>query len=387
MRSGAQQQQGLLVIYVLLGAMMLASTMALSLIGTVARRSHIALTSALFLPPCSSSIFYHPTRHGHQPSQGIRTRSTSSSGSSSSRSGSSRRHACEKDGSDENKKRPATNQPKQKVEMFRLDRLLANRGVGSRTEVTVLVRRGKVALQNGEVIKDPKFHLPSTALLFVNQEPIRPLPLLVAYNKPLGVHSTMGDPMGRPNLEDTLHPRLAKLFHPVGRLDADTTGLLLFSIDGQLTQRLLHPSGNVQREYLATVELGDEGEGGKDKFDEAKLRETLKQGVETADGTYPAELLGVSEAIKKEIVEKEEEDGEEGGEKTKGLLVLRVGVSEGKHRMVRRLLANAGYPVVGLHRVRYGRVELGDLAEGEIVEIDDASDVGQWARRMMEGKH
>jgi len=143
----------------------------------------------------------------------------------------------------------------------------------------------------------------------------------------------------------------------------------------------------VQREYLATVELGDEGEGGKDKFDEAKLRETLKQGVETADGTYPAELLGVSEAIKKEIVEKEEEDGEEGGEKTKGLLVLRVGVSEGKHRMVRRLLANAGYPVVGLHRVRYGRVELGDLAEGEIVEIDDASDVGQWARRMMEGKH
>lgn len=190
----------------------------------------------------------------------------------------------------------------------------------------------------------------------------------------------MGDPIGRPNLEDTLPPRLAKLFHPVGRLDADTTGLLLFSIDGQLTQRLLHPSGNVQREYLATVEV--EGEEGKEKFDEAKLRETLKEGVETADGTYPAELLGVLEATEKE--EDEEEEGE-GGEK-KDLLVLRVGVAEGKHRMVRRLLANAGYPVVGLHRVRYGRVELGDLAEGEVVEIDDASDVGQWARRVMEGK-
>ena len=64
----------------------------------------------------------------------------------------------------------------------------------------------------------------------------------------------MGDPMGRPNLEDALPPRLQKSFHPVGRLDADTTGLLLFSGDGQLTQRLLHPSGNVQRQYLATVE-------------------------------------------------------------------------------------------------------------------------------------
>jgi len=194
----------------------------------------------------------------------------------------------------------------------------------------------------------------------------------------------MGDPIGRPNLEDTLPPRLAKLFHPVGRLDADTTGLLLFSIDGQLTQRLLHPSGNVQREYLATVELEGEGEGGKGKFDEAKLRETLKEGVETADGTYPAELLGVLEATRKEEGEEEEEEKEDGVEKD--LLVLRVGVAEGKHRMVRRLLANAGYPVVGLHRVRYGRVELGDLVEGEVVEINDASDVGQWARRVMEGK-
>ena len=147
---------------------------------------------------------------------------------------------------------------------------------------------------------------------------------------------------------------------------------------------MLHPSGNVQREYLATVELEGEGEGWKGKVDEAKLRETLKEGVETADGTYPAELLGVLEATRKEEEEEEEEEKEDGVKKD--LLVLRVGVAEGKHRMVRRLLANAGYPVVGLHRVRYGRVELGDLAEGEVVEIDDASEVGQWARRVMEGK-
>ncbi len=102
--------------------------------------------------------------------------------------------------------------------------------------------------------RDPSAHLPASLLLHVNNEAVAPLPVLVAYHKPLGVHSTVGDPMGRPNLEDALPPRLAKAFHPVGRLDADTTGLLLFSGDGQLTQRLLHPSSNVQRQYLATVE-------------------------------------------------------------------------------------------------------------------------------------
>ncbi len=194
---------------------------------------------------------------------------------------------------------------------------------------------------------------------------MRPLPLLVAYHKPLGMHSTMGDPMGRPNLEDALPPRLAKIFHPVGRLDADTTGLLLFSAEGQLTQRLLHPSSNVQREYLATVEQGEQA------IQAEKLKATLAAGVETADGTYEAALLGM-------------EPVREGGDKA--LAVLRVGVAEGKHRMVRRLLANAGHPVVALHRVRYGKVELGDLAEGAVKELGEEAAEGQWARGLLEGK-
>jgi hypothetical protein len=97
-------------------------------------------------------------------------------------------------------------------------------------------------------------HIPASALLLVHDQPVAPLPILVAFHKPLGMQSTIGDPMGRPNLEDALPPRLQKSFHPVGRLDADTTGLLLFSGDGQLTQRLLHPSSDVQRQYVATVE-------------------------------------------------------------------------------------------------------------------------------------
>ena len=97
-------------------------------------------------------------------------------------------------------------------------------------------------------------HLPSSTIFLIGDDIIKPLPFLLAYHKPLNVHSTMGDPMGRPNLEDVLPARYSKTFHPVGRLDADTTGLLLFSAEGQLTQRLLHPSSNVQREYVAKVE-------------------------------------------------------------------------------------------------------------------------------------
>ena len=97
-------------------------------------------------------------------------------------------------------------------------------------------------------------HLAASTIFVIDDTLIKPLPLLLAFHKPLNVHSTIGDPMGRANLEDVLPPRYSKMFHPVGRLDADTTGLLLFSADGQLTQRLLHPNSNVQREYVAKVE-------------------------------------------------------------------------------------------------------------------------------------
>lgn len=199
--------------------------------------------------------------------------------------------------------------------------------------------------------------------------------------------------MGRPNLEDVLPPRLAKTFHPVGRLDADTTGLLLFSRDGQLTQRLLHPSSNVQREYLATVDIdvgvneNEEEKKRKEADFEAALRAKLAAGVKTADGIYEARLLEVMHRKKiedDEVNSIEEEKGAEGRRSNaREELVLRVGVSEGKHRMVRRLLANAGYPVVALHRVRYGHISLGTLSEGEVTEIKAQSEGGQWARRLL----
>jgi pseudouridine synthase len=149
----------------------------------------------------------------------------------------------------------------------------------------------------------------------------------------------------------------------------------------------------VQREYLATVDIdvgvneNEEEKKRKEADFEAALRAKLAAGVKTADGIYEARLLEVMHRKKiedDEVNSIEEEKGAEGRRSNaREELVLRVGVSEGKHRMVRRLLANAGYPVVALHRVRYGHISLGTLSEGEVTEIKAQSEGGQWARRLL----
>ena len=126
--------------------------------------------------------------------------------------------------------------------------------------------------------------------------------------------------------------------HPVGRLDADTTGLILFSSDGTLTQRLLHPRHEISKEYVATVEGGD-------KLDQTELRNKLRSGVETTEGVHVAELINVSF-------------------ENNSLATVRLTVQEGKHRMVRRMLANCGHPVIELKRERHGKILLEDLPEG-----------------------
>jgi 23S rRNA pseudouridine2605 synthase len=138
--------------------------------------------------------------------------------------------------------------------------------------------------------------------------------------------------------------------HPVGRLDADTTGLLLFSRDGDLTHRLLHPRFVVEREYLAEVEH---------PIDAAALGAQLAEGVETIE---EGESLVVQAQLLEVIGQ-----------------TVRLVVTEGKYRMVRRVLANAGHPVVALHRVRYGEVRLDalELEEGDAVAIE--GDALEWA--------
>jgi 23S rRNA pseudouridine2605 synthase len=230
---------------------------------------------------------------------------------------------------------------------MRLDRLLVERGFGSRKQAADAVRRGAVVV-SGERLRDPSVQVAEHAEVSVHGEPVLRPPVLVAWHKPVGVLSTVRDPWGREGLEGALPPRWAALLHPVGRLDLDTSGLLLFSSDGALTQHLLHPRRAVPRTYLATVEVDPP----------ATLTAQLAAGVETSAGVVRAEV--------------EQVDGR----------VVRLTVREGQHRIVRRILHNAGASVIALHRVRYGAVQLDDLAEREVRVVSD-----ELVQRMREGAY
>ena len=212
----------------------------------------------------------------------------------------------------------------------RLDKLLADRGAGSRKDVDRLIRKGLVELENPETgsyevvgKSGGKLKVPWDACPLVDGFDYPPPPLLAAYHKPLGVVSSMKDDKGRPDLASVLPQPWQKALHPVGRLDADTTGLLLFCRDGDLTHRLLHPKYVVEREYVATVEGA---------VDEELLRGRLAAGVETVEEGEPFVVQGELLSVEGQRV--------------------RCVFREGKYRMVRRVLANCGHPVVALHRER-----------------------------------
>jgi 23S rRNA pseudouridine2605 synthase len=181
--------------------------------------------------------------------------------------------------------------------------------------------------------------------------------------------------------------------HPVGRLDYDTTGLILFSLDGQLTQRLLHPRRGIEKEYVATVQ---------GIVNEDKLIRQLSEGVTTTEGVHKAKLLSVSPSNgprhADDGVESEDEKGGARTMLTVGDAIndgprfdidytgpysdVRLVVSEGKYRMVRRMLANCGHPVVELRRLRHGMIELGELPVGEFRQA--TNDEIEWAKSLMD---
>ncbi len=277
--------------------------------------------------------------------------------------------------------------------LFRADRVLSNRGWGSRSECFELLKKKRVFQEiNSEMkcISGPKQKIPMDAALFVDGKKEVPKlpPLLRVYHKPKWMLSVMNDSKGRSNLGD-LDEKDISMMHPVGRLDYDSSGLLLFSSDGKLTQKLLHPSNEVEKEYLALV-VG--------KVDEDTLREKLAQGVQTSDGVFPATLLDttfVPENDVKRIIadiidnlppeydlEQLEKNGHLFFKDSSELSEVRLVVEEGKHRMVRRILANCGYPVIGLKRFRLGPIQLQeDLLPGSFREI--SSEENSWAESLL----
>lgn len=232
---------------------------------------------------------------------------------------------------------------------IRLDRLLVERGWGPRKEAQRLIRRGFVSLMDETLLRTPEFKVAQDLCLRIDGQLCEALPQLLVFHKPLHMLSTKRDPWGRAGLDYVLPERFRDTFQPVGRLDAETTGLLLFSSDGALTQRLLHPRRAIERTYLAAVDHLPDG-----------LAEQLRKGVETSLGIFCADLINTQDVLSESLTK---------ALRTLGTLEqaqaeVCVSVQEGKHRMVRRLLHNAGASVLALHRISFGGISLGTLEEG-----------------------
>jgi 23S rRNA pseudouridine2605 synthase len=215
---------------------------------------------------------------------------------------------------------------------MRLAKYLAHAGVASRRASEQLVFAGRVTV-DGEVVRDPARDVDGSAPVALDGKPVRVSNgqrAVYAVHKPRGVVSTAHDPQGRPTVV-SLVPSARRLY-PVGRLDADTTGLILLTDDGALAHRLTHPSFEVPRTYVAKVR--------RPPLREPALR-ALREGVELDDGkTAPARVRRL------------------------GPDRLEITIHEGRKRQVRRMCEAVGHPVVTLERVRFGPLWLGSLEEG-----------------------
>ncbi|MBH0781168.1 pseudouridine synthase [Nocardia bovistercoris] len=224
----------------------------------------------------------------------------------------------------------------------RLQKVLAKAGVASRRAAEELIARGRVEV-DGLIVREQGLRIdPKTAVVRVDgtRVVVREELVHLALNKPKGWQSTMADDLGRPCVGDIVAERVAagqRLFH-VGRLDADTEGLLLLTNDGDLAHRLMHPSFEVSKTYLATVH----GE-----VDNRMVSKRLRDGVELEDGPAKVDRFQVLEL----------------GE---GRSLVKLVLHEGRKHIVRRLLDAVGHPVNRLVRTNIGPVALGDQRPGTL---------------------
>jgi 23S rRNA pseudouridine2605 synthase len=228
--------------------------------------------------------------------------------------------------------------------LVRLHKLLARSGIASRRKCEELMLAGEVTVDGAVVTRLGTKVDPTTAVIRVSGRRLPPMSpnVYLAVNKPVGVTSTMSDPHAERTLSDLLRDRPERLFH-VGRLDTDTSGLLLLTNDGEFAQRMAHPSYEVDKTYVAAVE----------GVVHASTMQRLLDGVTLDDG--PVTVSSVK------LV---------GGQGTaRHGTILELVIHEGRNRIVRRLLAHVGHPVKQLTRTAIGPVVLGRLGVGEIREL------------------
>ncbi len=215
---------------------------------------------------------------------------------------------------------------------MRLAKYLAAAGVASRRDAEELVRAGRVTV-DGEAVRDPARDVGGAHAVAVDGQTVtlEQTRVVFALNKPAGVVSTARDPQKRPTVV-SLVPSSRRLY-PVGRLDIDTTGLILLTDDGELAHRLTHPRFEVEKTYRAVLA-------------NAPVRKpalgALQRGVELEDGrTAPAAVR----LIRPDTIE--------------------LTIREGRKRQVKRMCDHVGHPVRRLERVAFGPLVLGDLRPGE----------------------
>lgn len=221
----------------------------------------------------------------------------------------------------------------------RLQKVLAKAGVASRRHAEILIDAGRVEVNGNVILKQGVKVNPAVDIIRVDgvRVNVNEDQEYFILNKPRGMQSTMSDDLGRPCVGDVVSEKVAsgqRLFH-VGRLDADTEGLLILTNDGELANRLMHPKYEVKKTYLATV-LGEA---------DNKLVRQLKEGIELEDGLAKADFVQVVD-------------------KNQGFSLIRVELHEGRKHIVRRLLKEAGYPVQRLVRTKLHTVQLGDMKPG-----------------------
>ncbi|TMK57131.1 MAG: rRNA pseudouridine synthase [Actinobacteria bacterium] len=229
---------------------------------------------------------------------------------------------------------------------MRLAKFLAHAGVASRRKAEEIIAKGLVTV-GGEVVTDPARDVGEGDDVRVNGAPVGAEAREVwAVNKPAGVVSTAREPGSRPAVVELV--RTEARLYPVGRLDADSTGLLLLTNDGELANRLTHPRYEVSKTYRVQL---------REAISDRDL-DRLCKGVELEDG--PTGTAKVKRLGKREI---------------------EITLREGRNRQVRRMLEAVGNRVTSLRRVSFGPLNLGDLPEGkarrlsdgEVAELRDAS--------------
>jgi len=226
----------------------------------------------------------------------------------------------------------------------RLQKLMAAGGVGSRRVCENLIEQGRVEV-DGQIVTELGVRInPQTQVVHVdgvrvNLDEDR---VYLAFNKPKGVVTTMHDELGRISLEDYVGNREQRLFH-VGRLDADTEGLLLLTNDGDLAHRLQHPAYGVLKTYVATIRGPVQRDVGK----------RLREGVELEDGPVSVDSF--------RIVDHQP-----------GKAMVEVVLHEGRKHVVRRMLEAVGHPVLELVRTEVGPIRLADLKSGRTRRLNKA---------------